>query len=354
MDPIVFLGSVKTISATTLSIIRLIDYFAGHEPLHVKERLGRSLELMSKYMHEKNQSKNPGDAWRNDWFPENQVSNHRTLRRLIEKTVKEIINDSQEKKSEQIAKFLVNICLTSNSDIDEATAFSYFEVIESLSWRQLCIIRVIMLCESGEVDIRHIRDEDVEQMPQDERTRFYSISREYEKLKDDRYIMSSEFGRSEENYDPFLNSPSYGWLPDYTSRLHSLMNLDEIPIEDIIKIFSPWNITPKKTRRIRKNPFIFALQAPRKIAPITQIYFFALVYFFSSNITSIERKIAVKVNANVTPASKGSEKLSKQISIIKCPPAISKCPYDKYFLYLCKICKNRFIMHATCFFIPLL
>ena len=123
MDPIAFLGSVKTISATTLSIIRLIDYFAGHEPLHVKERLGRSLELMSEYMHEKHQSKNPRDAWRNDWFPENQVSNHRTLRRLIEKTVKEIINDSQESKSEHIAKFLVNICLTSNADIDEATAF---------------------------------------------------------------------------------------------------------------------------------------------------------------------------------------------------------------------------------------
>ena len=40
-----------------------------------------------------------------NWFPENQVSNHRTLRRLIEKTVKEIINDSQESKSEHIAKF---------------------------------------------------------------------------------------------------------------------------------------------------------------------------------------------------------------------------------------------------------
>ena len=247
MDPIVFLGSVKTIFATTLSSIRLINYFAGHEPLHVKERLGRSLELMSKYMDEKNQSKNPGDAWRNDWFPENQVSNHRTLRRLIEKTVKEIINDSQESKSEHIAKFLVNICLTSNSDIDEATAFSYLEVIESLSWRQLCMIRLIALCEDGEVDIRSISQKDVEQMPQDEQTRFYSISREYEKLKDARYIQSDEIGRSAENNDPFLPIPSYGWLPDSTRRLHSLMNLDEIQIEEIVKMFSPWNVRPAKS-----------------------------------------------------------------------------------------------------------
>ena len=152
----------------------------------------------------------------------------------------------RKEKVSILLNFWVNVCLTSYADIDEATAFSYLEVIESLSWRQLCIIRIVMLCENQEVDIRHIRDEDVEQMPQDEQTSFYSISREFEKLKDNRYIMSSEFGRSDENYDPFLDSPSYGWLPDYTSRLHSLMNLDEIPIEDIIKIFSPWNITPKK------------------------------------------------------------------------------------------------------------
>ena len=248
MDPIVFLGSVKKISATTLSIIRLIDYFAGHEPLHVKERLGRSLELMSKYMHEKNQSKNPGDAWRNDWFPENQVSNHRTLRRLIEKIVKEIINDSQESKSEHIAKFLVNICLTSNADIDEATAFSYLETIESLSWRQLCMIRLAILSENKEVDIDSVPNEEyLEQMPQDEQTRFYSIGREFEKLKDDHYIQSVSMLIDENTNDPFLERPIFLPVPAYTRRLHSLMNLDEIPIEDIVQTFSPWKVRPRKS-----------------------------------------------------------------------------------------------------------
>ena len=241
MDPIVFLGSVKKISATTLSIIRLIDYFAGHEPLHVKERLGRSLELMSEYINEKNQSKNPGDAWRNDWFPENQVSDHPTLRRLIEKTVKEIINDSQESKSEHIAKFLVNVCLTSNADIDEATAFSYFETIESLSWRQLCIIRLIGLCKSHEVEIRRLSIKDVEEMPQDERTKFYSISREYQNLMNDRYIEGSSVPQRGDIHEPFVDFPGFGSLPDYTKRLHSLMNLDDVLIDDVVEIFSPWN-----------------------------------------------------------------------------------------------------------------
>ena len=246
MDLVLFLATVKKISTTTVSVIRLVDYFAKNDPIHVKERLARSLEMMSEYMREKHQSTDPGDAWRNDWFAENQVSNRRTAFRLLEKTIKEIINDSEEKKNEHIAKFWVNICRTSNSDIDEATAFSYLETIESLSWRQLCIIRLTILFENQEVDVRHIGD-DVEQMPQDEQTSFYTISREFEKLVNDRYIEAAPLPRDDKNKDPFLICPSYGSLPVYTRRLHSLMNLHEIPIEDIVKTFSPWNVRWRKS-----------------------------------------------------------------------------------------------------------
>ena len=244
MDPIVFLRSVKTISATTLSIIRLIDYFAGHEPLHVKERLGRSLELMSKYMHEKNQSEDPGDAWRNDWFSENQVSNHRTLRRVIEKTIKEIINDSEERKSEYIAKFWVNICRTSNSDIDEGTAFSYLDTIESLSWRQLCIIRFVILCENKEVDTYPIKE--IEQKSENDRSAFYFISRDFDSLINDGYIQLAETSKTI-HAEPYLRYPSMAWTIDYTKRLHSLMNLYEIPMNEIIETFSLWNVRAKKS-----------------------------------------------------------------------------------------------------------
>ena len=218
----------------------------------VKERIERNWELMSKDMREKVAQ---GDPLRNDWFAENEVLNNHIPFRLLEKTIREIINDSAERKSEHIAKFWVNICLTSNADIDEATAFSYLEVIESLSWRQLCIIRIIALCENQEVDIRRIYDEYddesgeeyVKQMSQDEQTSFYSISREYENLMNNRYIESIALYRDEESNDPFLTTPSNGRLPGYTRRLHSLMNLDEIPLEDIIETFSPWDVKRKKT-----------------------------------------------------------------------------------------------------------
>ena len=201
---------------------------------------------MSKDMSEKVAQ---GDPLRNDWFAENEVSNNHIPFRLLEKTIREIINDSQESKSEHIAKFWVNICLTSNADIDEATAFSHLEAIESLSWRQLCIIRLITLYGDREVEIHRISGEDVEQLPQDERTSFYSISREYEKLMADRYIDGASVPTNTENKDPFVDNPGSGWFPDSTKRLHSLMNLNEIPIEDIEKVFSIWNVKRRKSEK---------------------------------------------------------------------------------------------------------
>ena len=245
------LDTLPQIIGTTGSVLSIIDYFARHQPVHVKEHLERSLKLMSEYMREKHQSKDPGDAWRNDWFSENQVSNPRILRRLLDKTIKEIINDSEEKKSKYVAKFWVNICRTSNADIDEATAFSYLEVIDSLSWRQLCIIRLVILCEDKEVDMISIDDEEkekwIERMPQDKQTRFYSISRDFENLDNNKCFEAVAPLRAAETQPPLLLlRPNSAHATDYTRRLHSLMNLNEIPDGDIEKTFSIWNVKVKK------------------------------------------------------------------------------------------------------------
>lgn len=84
-------------------------------------------------------------------------------------------------------------------------------------------------------------------MPQDERTKFYSISREYQNLMDDRYIEGASIPHVTEIYEPFVDFPGSGWLPDYTKRLHSLMNLHEIQDTDIEKTFSIWNVRLKKS-----------------------------------------------------------------------------------------------------------
>ena len=252
MDLVLFLTTLKKISTTTVSVIRLVDYFAKNDPIHVKERLARSLEMMSEYMHEKNKSKDPGDAWRNDWFPENEISNNRIPHRLLEKTIKEIINDSEERKSRHIAKFWVNVCRTSNADIDEATAFSYLEVIESLSWRQLCIIRIIALNDNGKID-RHsqISDEIVENLSDDQRMKFHAIGREYQELMDNHYIdgtsMPHVSSQDKWNREPWLDAPELWGMPNYTKKLHDLMDLNEISDREITETFSIWGVKLQKS-----------------------------------------------------------------------------------------------------------
>ena len=209
----------------------------------VKERIERNWELISKDMREKVAQ---GDPLRNDWFAENEVSNNRIPFRFLEKTIREISNDSAERKSKYIAKFWVNICLTSNSDIDEATAFSYLEAIESLSWRQLCIIRLTILLDNREVRYNSVEHNDVEKMPEDERTSFHSISRDYEKLMDAHYIQFVGIPRSSETHELYASHPGFAQLQADTTRLYSLMNLDEIPIEEIVKMFSPWKVRERK------------------------------------------------------------------------------------------------------------
>ena len=210
----------------------------------VKERIERNWELMSKDMRKKVAQ---GDPLRNDWFSENEVSNNHIPFRLLEKTIREISNDSAERKSEHIAKFWVNICLTSNADIDEATAFSYLEAIESLSWRQLCIIRLVILAQKEKVSMCRVTENDVERMPKDKQTSFYSISRDFEKLRDDGYYQSVASLISGETNEPLLDLPTaLPDIPDHTRRLHSLMNLHEIPDGEIIKTFSPWKVRRRK------------------------------------------------------------------------------------------------------------
>ena len=246
-------NTLPQIIGTTGSILSITDYFARHHPAHTKKHLARNLELMSEYMREKqHENKDPGDTWRNDWFSENQVSNPRVLRRLLDKTVKEIINDSEERKSKHIAKFWVNICLTSNADIDESTAFSYLETIESLSWRQLCIIRIIALNDNGKID-RHskISDEIVEKLSDDQRMTFHAIGREYQELMDNHYIdgtaMPHVSSQDKWNGEPWLDAPEFWGMPNYTKRLHDLMDLNEISDREITDTFSVWGVKLKKS-----------------------------------------------------------------------------------------------------------
>ena len=239
LDPILKTGGMLGKSVAKTAVLRIFRHVVLNQPDHVIERVFNSFSLGEKYNDKKLRC---GETRRADWYFENDNNI-----KFVEDLVRQIITDTQGKKSKYITKFHVNIRFSSNDDIDEHTAFSYLETMESLSWRQLCIIRLAILSENKEVDIDSVPNEEyLKQMPQDEQTRFYSIGREFEKLVDDRYIQSVSMLIDENTNDPFLERPIFVRLPEYTRRLHSLMNLDDIPMPDIVKTFSPWKVKPRK------------------------------------------------------------------------------------------------------------
>ena len=83
----------------------------------------------------------------------------------------------------------------------------------------------------------------IEQMSQDEQTRFYSISREYENLANSKYFEVDNPRRYSGIQPPLLLlRPELAQTTPYTRRLQSLMNLHEIPDGDIEQTFSIWNV----------------------------------------------------------------------------------------------------------------
>lgn len=232
LDVILKTGGTLASGAVRGVLLRIFRHVILNQPDHVIERVFNSFSSAQEYNDKKLQC---GETLRGDWYYEN----HNNVK-FAEDMVRQIINDTQGRKGEYITKFHVNIRFSSNDDIDEHTAFSYLKAMESLSWRQLCIIRLITLYGDHKVEIDPIGDE--RQMPQDELTSFYSISRDYEKLMDDRYIDGASVPTNTTNKNAFVRNPGSGWLPESTRRLHSLMNLHEIPPKDIEQTFSIWNV----------------------------------------------------------------------------------------------------------------
>ncbi len=186
-------------------------------------------------------SKN-GEEFRKDRFFEETPTNRSNWEEVIESTLKKVMDTTEEPKIKFMASVTENVHF--NQDLDIDTYRQILKDLNELSYRQLCIIRLIILYGNQEVEIRSIANQ--EQIPQNERTRFYSIGRDYENLMDNYYIEPGSIPRLSEINEPFLRNPGSGLLSGYTKRLYTFVNLDEIPIEDIEKTFSIWNVRQKK------------------------------------------------------------------------------------------------------------
>ena len=198
---------------------------------------------------------NDGEEFRKDGVFEETPTNRSNWEEVVESTLKKVIDTTEEPK----IKFMAN--LTENfhfdEDLDMNTYRQILNDLDKLSYRQLCIIGVVILYKNKEVNmspigvteghIGAVEKKDMEhiQMPQDEQTRFYSIGRDFQKLIDNRYLQTAIAENVDRN-EPFLDSLHADQIPEYTLRLHSFANLDQIPIKDIEKTFSIWDVRLKK------------------------------------------------------------------------------------------------------------
>ena len=189
-----------------------------------------------------------GESPREDDFFEKTPTNRSNFEEVIESTLKKVMDTTEEPKIKFMANLTENIVFEEDLDMD--TYRQILKSLDELSYRQLCIIKLISL-EDQKVDIDSI--DTIERVPQNKQTEFYSISRDYRNLMDNHYIIGSSIPTETNGDDPFVSNPGSGWLPGNTKRLDRFANLDDIPFEDIKTKLSIWNVRLRKPEEEKKS-----------------------------------------------------------------------------------------------------
>ena len=201
------------------------------------------------------------DSLRNDWHEENigtTVSD-----RMIKKTFDTLKNEMDEKKQKHIAYFCGNVHLTSNSRISISTAIEILNKIETLSYRQFCVIKYInekretkTLKNLQKPVLSSTRDELLDhfsKMPEDKKSDFFSTCREIVVLNPQGYTSGGTaanwletFGSGRALTDGTTN-PIIERIPleigtptDVAKEIYTLAELTKIPEEDMQETFQYW------------------------------------------------------------------------------------------------------------------
>ena len=189
------------------------------------------------------QREKKGEEFRKDGFFEETPTNRSNFEEVVESTLKKVMDTTEEPKIKFMANLTENIHF--DQDLDMDTYRQILKDLHELTYRQLCIIRLATLYENRKV-IGHIDDEKwEEQIPQNERARFHSISRDFEEMMVDESYLDGVRGGKTEDGEPCMLIPSLARSTYQTKRLYLFANLCEIPIEDIVEMFSLWNVRPR-------------------------------------------------------------------------------------------------------------
>ena len=189
------------------------------------------------------QRSNDGEEFRKDGVFEDTPASRSNWEEVIESTLKKVVETTDEPKVKFMAHLTENFHFDQDLDID--TYRQLLNDLDELSYRQLCIIRLIILYEKQKVGIDRI--DNIEQMTQSERTRFHSISRDFEQMMVDDSYLAGVMGVKTEDGEPCVFGLDQPYCTYQSNRLNLFANLCEIPYEDIEKTFSLWNVRVHKS-----------------------------------------------------------------------------------------------------------
>ena len=86
-------------------------------------------------------------------------------------------------------------------------------------------------------------------MTQSERTKFHSISRDFEQMMVDDSYLAGVMGVKTEDGEPCVLGLDQPYCTYQSNRLNLFANLDEIPPEDIEDAFSIWQVRVHKSKK---------------------------------------------------------------------------------------------------------
>ena len=236
------MGDTTGIAATVITIIVREVLRRIFTPL-MSQSESKRLYQWGKQAAEGIAQRSKNEEFRKDGVFDESPTNRSNWEEVIESTLKKVMETTDEPKVKFMAHLTENFHFDQDLDMD-----AYRQILndlDELSYRQLCIIRLVSLHEKRKVDIGHI--DNIEQVLQNERARFYSIGRDFEKMMVDDSYLDGVRGMKTEDGEPCMFMPSLARSTYQSERLHRFANLNQIPPKDIEKYFSIWNVRVHKS-----------------------------------------------------------------------------------------------------------
>ena len=232
------------IGLTIRALSLLLDLTANEE-----EALYKFLKHMNDIIREK--TENGDDSLRNDWHHENIGTG--VSAKMMKQTFETLKNEIEEKKEKYIAYFGGNIHLTSNSHFSISTAIEILNRMETLTYRQLCVVKYVnespetVILKNLQKPILDLTEDEfsdyLSKMPEDKKTDYFSTCREIRTLSDEGYTYDGiQPFLTDEGANPIIKRLplEIGTPTDLATQIYTLAELSKIPETDMRETFQYW------------------------------------------------------------------------------------------------------------------